>query len=826
MFEDALLGHISRRSAGQTRLGNQERRHVLCFYGIGGIGKTELSRRLERWAHGELGDTSEWGTPPRMDTDVRTTRVDFHGSSVTDAVEIILRLRAAVACPGHRFPAFDVGLAAWWSFARPGTPLPDLYDHRGFDLRGQISDTLNDVFNDAGASFGLGPLTVRMGIRLFEAVRAQRIRSRALRECAPLAAVVEQARHDPSPYVAATLAGLLSWDLERVPAEERPVVVAFADAFEYIQLDDRSQERVFNRIVHLTPDVLWVVTSRSSLDWASSQLTGLLPATGPRVWPGLQLDARDAADQHLVGDLSDTDVRRYLAASSGADGNPELGEGAMEAIRQGAHGLPLYLDLSLAIARTVSDGGPVETATFGGSLPQLVHRIFADLPASERELARTASLIPRFDPELLADTTDELVGDAQRLCRRTLVTRDAHPLFPFRLHDAVRSALAEESVTGSGAWAVADRTARAARLAEALRRRHEALLHDHDRRLDVLEAAAGLAARNDLRLPWLLTASMELPGLGHTSERLPAPGTDTWMGQVSGMFAAWRNGSLRERIDYLEQFISQPLPADIDKAARRRLAFAYRSAQRPEPALRLMRELLERDPESQLLRYQIPSTLRVMGDYAGMQQHLEQWPLSDPSAELRLRADLAYDLGDLIQAMAGTVARAAHLRTTGRLRVALENEVRALWMAALLGRADPAECEAAAAEADRYGVWLDLRSALAAKAISATGIEAARRGLTELRTVVMVSRGAAGWREYTTPVICALRWGDHRLLESTREEWLSSDRVWSPNYLVLDRLFGYAGFPRRFGSSYLPEDLEAEAERRWQAVFDALVNQA
>jgi hypothetical protein len=67
------------------------------------------------------------------------------------------------------FPAFDLGLAARWALARPGTALPDLHSSSHVDVREQIADTLTDILSDAGVSYGLGPLTVRTGIKVVDA---------------------------------------------------------------------------------------------------------------------------------------------------------------------------------------------------------------------------------------------------------------------------------------------------------------------------------------------------------------------------------------------------------------------------------------------------------------------------------------------------------------------------------------------------------------------------------------------------------------------------------------------------------------------------------
>ncbi|MET8676675.1 hypothetical protein ABZW18_03500 [Streptomyces sp. NPDC004647] len=826
-FERGLLRHLERLLDGGSVLARTARENVLTFYGIGGIGKTELSRRLERWILGELGDPGDWGDAPRLDQPVRTVRVDFHGSTVVGAADIVLCLRAAVADLGGRFPAFDLGLAAWWALARPGTVLPDLRSAGGFDVREQITDTLNEVLADAGARLGVGPLTVRTGIRLVDAVRTRRLRSRTLRECAPLAAVIEQARLDPSPYVAATLAGLLSWDLERLEIGERPVVVAFADAAEYIQGGDRIQERLFNRIVHLTPGVLWVVTSRKSLDWDAGALTGVLPASGPQVWPGLRLGERAEPHQHLVGDLSDADVDRYLAAASGTAGNPHLGTEVIDRIRRGAHGLPLYLDLSMSIARAAADS-PLDPVAFGGSLPELVTRVFADLPENEREIARTASLIPRFDPDLMARVTGGLLGDAQRFCRRSLVSEDNHPVFPFRLHDAVRSAIANESVIHRGAWAPTDRTARADTLVETLRQLHEDVLDNVGQRLDVLELVAGLCAAHDMRAPWLLKALIDLPGMRQTAERLPPPAEDNWMGQLSRFFEGWRGRTARQRIDYLERLLTGPLPDDVHRVARRFLAYAHRTTGKSDLALPILLELLSEKPKSGRVRYQVARTLHTLGRYEALSEHLDRYPL-DPGADLRIQGDLAHDRGEMAEGIAGPAGRAGYLRSVGQHRVSLENDAIALWRAALVGRTTVAECDAAIAEADRYGMWLNMRTALAAKVLCLAADDHDADGvLTEVTAVVNASSGFRGWREWTSGLLLGLRRDDHRRIAEIREEWDRAARSWTPNYQVVDRLFIFAGYPPTYPPSWMSGIGRSlsDIDRRWHEAIGAFVNRA
>ncbi|WP_327004634.1 hypothetical protein OHA72_58035 [Dactylosporangium sp. NBC_01737] len=819
-FHDAVLRHLERVVDGTAVLDEPVRRNVLTFYGIGGVGKTELSRRLERWLHGELPPDTDWGAPPALDHPVCTARIDFHGSRVVSAVDVVLSLRAAVAARGRRFPAFDLGLAAWWSLARPGTALPQLKTSTGFDVHGQIMDTLSDAIADAGAQLGLGPLSVRTGIMLVDAIRSRRLSNRMLRDCHALEAIVEAASRDASSEVASYLPGLLSWDLERLVRGSRPLVVAFADAVEYVQGGDREQERLLNRIVHLTPGVLWTVTSRRSLDWADPALFGVLPEVGASVWPGLSLLSTAEPRQHLVGDLADEDVLRYLARASGAGGNPVLGADVTERIRRGAHGLPLYLDLSLAIARSAGPGA-LDPGTFGGPLPALVTRVFADLPDEERAIARTASLLPRFDTRLLASAARRLEGDAQRFCTRALVRGDAHPVFPYRLHDAVRAALAKESVSSPGAFTAADRLDCARALLDVLRQRHDEVIEDVDRRLDVLELAAGLSAEHDLEVPWLATALVELPGMGRTAERLPPPDTRTWMGQLSRFFDAWRGKHTDERIRHLEQLLATPLPADITRRAKVFLAYSIRVSGDPGRALTLLRELLAAEPDSSVLRYQVGRTLHTLCRYDDLDRLLRETPPTVPTELQRLRSDLAFERGDLDEAIAGTVSRAAFLNDQGQHRIALENTTAVTWRSALARRITTAECDTVIAQCDRFGMHLQMRTSVAAKAVCLLGDDAAViAALDEANAIIQAVSGRPGWREWTVELLLGLHRGDADRIARVRGSWLRRAPACTPNTRLVDRLFRHAGYPATFPS--LTAAGGVDPEQRWTDIITAL----
>lgn len=99
------------------------RDNLLTFYGLSGIGKTDLSKRLERWVNVELPTENGWGPPPANKVDA-TARIDLHDSAgQMNLLSALLTLRAAVGKLRARWPIFDLAFAAHAAaYERAGRP--------------------------------------------------------------------------------------------------------------------------------------------------------------------------------------------------------------------------------------------------------------------------------------------------------------------------------------------------------------------------------------------------------------------------------------------------------------------------------------------------------------------------------------------------------------------------------------------------------------------------------------------------------------------------------------------------------------------------------
>ncbi|GAB2606344.1 hypothetical protein GCM10027168_44020 [Streptomyces capparidis] len=123
------------------------RDNVLVFHGVGGIGKTTLSRTLEAaLAHGGRRP-AQWGAPTWSQRLV-PVRIDLARSAGTDFEHLVLAIRIALAELGRPLPAFDVALRRYWEHNHPGEPLEDYLARRGragAALPQQMQSALADV---------------------------------------------------------------------------------------------------------------------------------------------------------------------------------------------------------------------------------------------------------------------------------------------------------------------------------------------------------------------------------------------------------------------------------------------------------------------------------------------------------------------------------------------------------------------------------------------------------------------------------------------------------------------------------------------------------
>ena len=417
----------------------EARRNVVAFYGLGGVGKTTLSRALEReyLEHDQDADRAA------------TARVDFGDVANHHLESVVLSLRAVLGGRSAQWPAFDLGWSVYWEKAHPGEPMRETINRSSvwrrasqrLSLGDQMQDAVEDLLNSPGGVLGIFMGSARaVGHSVREAVLERQV----LRECPFFGAVVEE---EDAGKMLRFLPALLAWDLARLQQESGgPTLVVFFDTWETVQaaeLRAGTMEEDLSRMVYLMPNVLFVVTGRDRLRWGDGEAVHALLWGGPDRWPGLAKGAQDEPRQHLVGGLSPEDGDRYLRGRLLRNGHPAIPPEVREAIIAGSDGLPLYLDLAATrYDQLASAGETPESAEFGQPLAEVVLRVMRDLDPEQRALLRCASVLQRFDRELLQAGVPT-AGDAavNRFLERSVVEHIDQTWAPYSLHECLREAV-------------------------------------------------------------------------------------------------------------------------------------------------------------------------------------------------------------------------------------------------------------------------------------------------------------------------------------------------------------------------------------------------
>ncbi|WP_260868081.1 ATP/GTP-binding protein [Streptomyces sp. SAJ15] len=526
----ALVAHLRHTAEPAFDVEDLEspRNNVLVFHGVGGIGKTALSRKLEAALAAAERRPPQWGEPAWSRERLIPVRIDLARSAGTDFEQLVLTIRAALAELGRPLPAFDVALRRYWDHQHPGEPLEE-YLRRG-GLAGRFGQAMPQQMQSAMADVAqalLLPGTVGTAIgqvtgSLVRALRERRQTVRALARCARLADLLEV---EPDVDALSFYPHLLAWELAQLPADKRVTPVILLDTFEDVgDRYNRDLERLVQRVVWLMPNAFFVVTGRSRLQWAEPKLHDELDHAGPTYWPGLAASAvvpptrtattagahRSAGRQVLVGDFSPEDCDDYLARRLARGGQPLIASGIRQVITDRSHGLPLYLDLSvtrfLEIRRTGREPAP---ADFDHDFPALIARTLSDLTPDERHVLRAVSLLDAFNLPLATRAAGlRQEAPAMRLIERPFVRVNPFGLWPYHLHALIRSTVRDAADQTDDRWSPGDWRQAAERALTALGEQWTAST-GRNRLLLVGCLRQGLTLARDFRLDlgWLADAA-------------------------------------------------------------------------------------------------------------------------------------------------------------------------------------------------------------------------------------------------------------------------------------------------------------------------------
>jgi hypothetical protein len=520
-FDQAVAVH--RHSTLSPQFDSQDvlapRRNALIFYGVGGVGKTTLSRELERrHASRDTSAVTDW---PVWQKDFKrsvTARIDLASEAALDLERVLVSLRVAVGALGRPMHAFDIALGRYWEHVHPNESLAEYVrsDSRlarvseALKVPEQISEGLKDVASALGGSSAVVSVATNLALTINSAVRRHVAMKHAVQGCRRLAALLSS---EPDVESLSYYPHLLSWDLAQAARKSGNDFHAavFFDTFEDVtHADQRRFERLINRLVWLMPNVLFIISTRSRLDWGDPSAEGQLDFAGPARWPGLVPGSAGEPSQHLVGYLSEEDSDKFLRQRLRRGGGAAIPEAVRTRIAHDSEGYPLYLDLAIThYLQLVESGAVPDPDDFSGGFPALVTRVLRDLPPDERRLIRILSLLDSFDARLAAAIA-QLPSEAAALglTRRAFVDLDETAPFPYGIHRLLREQI-RESDSGPDAFGPADWSRYASRAFDELGVRFAEAPARGDRPLviSLLNQALRLADEFDLPVGWTADAA-------------------------------------------------------------------------------------------------------------------------------------------------------------------------------------------------------------------------------------------------------------------------------------------------------------------------------
>ncbi|WP_309505960.1 ATP/GTP-binding protein [Streptomyces pyxinicus] len=849
LVADALTEHLRRVTSPGFDVEDLEasRNNVIVLHGVGGIGKTTLSRKLEA-ALADAGQRpSQWGEPSWPDGRILPVRIDLARSAGTDFEHLVLMVRLALAAHvGRPLPAFDLALRRYWEANHPGEPIEEYLRRGGLTSRfGQVlPEQMQSVLEEVASILALpgvvGSVVGQVTGALVGALRERRQTVRALAGCARLADLLVA---EPDLDALSYYPHLLAWEIARLPERKRVTPVVLLDTFE--DVGDRTRrdlERLIQRVVWLMPNVLWVITGRGRLQWADEGLQGQLDFTGPEAWPGLAaadtpytrtpLPTSSGGRQVLVGDFAPEDCDDYLARRLSRDGQPLITGDLRMVITGRSHGLPLYLDLSvmrfLEIRRT---GRTPTVGDFDHDFPALISRTLADLTPDERHVLRSVSLLDAFDVSLATQAAGlPHEAPAMRLIERPFVRENPFGLWPYHLHGLICSTIRDADDHTDDRWSRADWQRAAARAFTALGRQWRAG-SDRDRLLltGCLRQGLRLAGDHRLELGWLTDAAWAYIS-DSVWEPIAPPGTSDRLDTAADALVellstlARRQHEHRTRtVDRLTTILdSRLLPVGLEEIALYYRAKAYRDTGHGEAARRGYQQVADNNGRlAAAARRGLAHAARLTGDFPTA--HAAAQTLGWEGRHRRVLGDLWWLQGEPERAAAAYLVGRTEAEQHAKAGEAAHNQaLRALAVAFY----DPRQAADEIDLAHQLLVSLDLRATMINAAIAALLRDAGDPALADRLPALRTEIDASGLTSITPTLELAAAFDqavrdDQEALAATvtrlREQTRNGDYAY-----YIDIAAFMAGLPLPAGHTG-PQWLDGEqaTRARWRGLVTA-----
>lgn len=336
--------------------------HVLSYYGIGGIGKTQLLYQLRR----EMNEKLE--NPHHVLVNFETNQ---------DSREVLTALKNLIEQEYHgkvTFPLFELGLYIHSKKLGMREDSPEAK---------KLTDNL--FLNTLMPILGFIPV-VSVAASVISAV--DQLQSGIGTYIKNNRKELEQLEHMEADELKKHLPRLFAQDLTHSMEHAKEPLVIFMDTYERlvnelstigIPLENDLWIRGENGIIQNIPNVLWVIAGREKLKWDIQD-----PA-----WVG-------GVEQHILGNLSFTDSTWFLEKSGVTD------SALREQLYELTGGTPMYLDICAGrYHQCIADGEVPDITKFGTNTQKLIERFVRYMDDTQKSIVYMLAFVERWDDALI-----------------------------------------------------------------------------------------------------------------------------------------------------------------------------------------------------------------------------------------------------------------------------------------------------------------------------------------------------------------------------------------------------------------------------------------
>lgn len=361
---------FDRYEALKQQLPEVEDIYVVTYYGVGGIGKTTLLKKLQE-------ELKEKVKKPYF------LSYDFENSQDPKSVLRMMKTKLEQTYQ-FSFPLFDLALYSY------SNKIGESVEKKEVQSLIEQSRTLSFIMDSVSDFPVLGMAAKLLKLADSGIAVLRNITGKYKKE-------LKQIEEDSAENIYHDLPYYFSMDLKENIAGCKEPLVIFLDTYEKLVNEMEGVGFVKTKDLWLrdengpilnVPGILWVIAGREKIKWGE-----------------FDPDWEDTLDQHILGDLSFPDANQFLQEAGIIDAS------LRQQIYDLTHGTPLYLDICISTYENFEPKEKMTIADFGKNIDHLVERYIRYMDHQTQEMAYMLSCIPLWNDGMVQEIGPKILPD-------------------------------------------------------------------------------------------------------------------------------------------------------------------------------------------------------------------------------------------------------------------------------------------------------------------------------------------------------------------------------------------------------------------------------